>query len=57
VHFIRLTSHDVVRHRLVSEIVDAYAKYDAENAAPTGPRSTTSRRAGGARSDERRAER
>jgi len=55
VHFIRLTSHDVVRHRLVSEIVDAYAKYDAENAAPTGPRSTTSRRAGAARSDERRA--
>jgi len=48
VHFIRLTSHDVVRHRLVSEIVDAYAKYDAENAAPTtGPRSTSPRRRAG----------
>src|SRR5205823_12414081 len=47
VHFIRLTSHDVVRHRLVSEIVDAYAKYDAVNAAPTGPRSTTPRRRAG----------
>ncbi|NED98158.1 PhoH family protein [Phytoactinopolyspora alkaliphila] len=30
VHFCRLSSHDVVRHRLVSEIVDAYAKFDAE---------------------------
>src|SRR5207237_5060158 len=38
VHFSRLTSADVVRHRLVSEIVDAYAKYDAENASQAGPR-------------------
>jgi phosphate starvation-inducible protein PhoH and related proteins len=29
VHFCRLTSQDVVRHRLVSEIVDAYARWDA----------------------------
>jgi phosphate starvation-inducible protein PhoH and related proteins len=29
VHFAELTSADVVRHRLVSEIVDAYARYDA----------------------------
>ncbi len=29
VHFTELTSQDVVRHRLVSEIVDAYARYDA----------------------------
>jgi phosphate starvation-inducible PhoH-like protein len=29
VHFCRLTSHDVVRHKLVSDIVDAYARYDA----------------------------
>jgi phosphate starvation-inducible PhoH-like protein len=36
VHFCRLTSQDVVRHRLVSEIVDAYAKWDAETA--DGPR-------------------
>ena len=26
IHFAELTSADVVRHRLVSEIVDAYAK-------------------------------
>jgi phosphate starvation-inducible PhoH-like protein len=29
VHFSRLSSHDVVRHRLVSSIVDAYERYDA----------------------------
>src|ERR687885_432935 len=29
VHFSQLTSTDVVRHRLVSEIVDAYSRYDA----------------------------
>ncbi len=33
VYFCRLTSHDVVRHRLVADIVDAYARYDAERAA------------------------
>jgi phosphate starvation-inducible PhoH-like protein len=31
IHFARLTSHDVVRHRLVGKIVDAYEKYDATN--------------------------
>ncbi|MEU2182864.1 PhoH family protein [Streptomyces thermolilacinus] len=31
VHFSRLTSHDVVRHKLVGRIVDAYEKYDAGN--------------------------
>ena len=31
VHFAELTSNDVVRHRLVSEIVDAYARFDAMN--------------------------
>jgi phosphate starvation-inducible PhoH-like protein len=30
VHFSTLTSHDVVRHRLVSAIVDAYGRFDAE---------------------------
>jgi phosphate starvation-inducible PhoH-like protein len=30
VHFAELSSADVVRHRLVGEIVDAYARYDAE---------------------------
>ncbi|WP_414711157.1 PhoH family protein [Pseudonocardia sp.] len=29
VHFSQLTSTDVVRHRLVSDIVDAYARWDA----------------------------
>jgi phosphate starvation-inducible PhoH-like protein len=29
VHFSRLTSNDVVRHRLVSDIVDAYGRWDA----------------------------
>lgn len=32
IHFCRLTSTDVVRHKLVSDIVDAYARYDAERA-------------------------
>jgi len=36
VHFAELTSTDVVRHRLVGDIVDAYARYDAQvvHAAP-----------------------
>ncbi|HTK63334.1 MAG TPA: PhoH family protein [Pseudonocardia sp.] len=29
VHFAQLTSTDVVRHRLVADIVDAYSRYDA----------------------------
>jgi phosphate starvation-inducible PhoH-like protein len=33
VHFTVLGSADVVRHKLVSEIVDAYARFDAENTA------------------------
>jgi phosphate starvation-inducible PhoH-like protein len=41
VQFCRLTSSDVVRHRLVSDIVDAYARYDAHTAvagpAPSRP--------------------
>jgi phosphate starvation-inducible PhoH-like protein len=36
IHFSRLTSHDVVRHRLVGKIVDAYERYDAAN--PGEPR-------------------
>jgi phosphate starvation-inducible PhoH-like protein len=32
VAFCRLTSHDVVRHKLVGRIVDAYEKYDAKRA-------------------------
>ena len=33
VHFARLTSTDVVRHRLVSEIVEAYGRWDASRPA------------------------
>ncbi|MEU5860497.1 MULTISPECIES: PhoH family protein [unclassified Nonomuraea] len=32
IHFARLSSADVVRHKLVSEIVDAYGRYDATQA-------------------------
>ena len=45
VHFAMLTSADVVRHRLVGEIVDAYSRWDADQqslaaarAAAAGPR-------------------
>ena len=30
IHFAELTSDDVVRHRLVGQIVDAYGRYDAQ---------------------------
>ncbi len=33
VYFSRLTSHDVVRHKLVADIVDAYERYDVKQAA------------------------
>src|SRR3954454_19490105 len=48
VYFCRLTSSDVVRHRLVSDIVDAYAKYDAETQVTAGPQPANNprRRAG-----------
>ena len=36
VHFTTLTSADVVRHRLVGDIVDAYEKWDAAN-TPAAP--------------------
>lgn len=39
VHFTQLTSRDVVRHRLVSDIVDAYHRFDGEQAKrPPPPR-------------------
>lgn len=34
VEFCRLTSTDVVRHRLVSDIIDAYARWDVSTARP-----------------------
>ena len=43
VTFCRLTSSDVVRHRLVGRIVDAYAVYDAEQAAAAAEHSTSRR--------------
>jgi phosphate starvation-inducible PhoH-like protein len=35
VEFCRLTSSDVVRHRLVSDIIDAYARWDVAAGAPS----------------------
>ncbi|MFD2420000.1 PhoH family protein [Amycolatopsis pigmentata] len=35
-HFATLTSHDVVRHRLVGDIVDAYEKWQAVQDSATG---------------------
>ncbi|HEX3813364.1 MAG TPA: PhoH family protein [Mycobacteriales bacterium] len=37
VHFATLTSQDVVRHRLVGDIVDAYARWDETQAGSEGP--------------------
>ena len=34
IHFSLLTSVDVVRHKLVSDIVDAYSKWDESQNAP-----------------------
>src|ERR1700709_798972 len=34
VHFAQLTSTDVVRHRLVADIVDAYSRWDADTQQP-----------------------
>ncbi len=52
VHFSTLTSNDVVRHRLVGDIVDAYARWDAEQAGQqaTGPHRTGPQRSGPQRS-------
>jgi phosphate starvation-inducible PhoH-like protein len=52
VYFSRLTSHDVVRHKLVADIVDAYERYDAAQEARGGTQRITGsrpRRAGGSR--------
>jgi phosphate starvation-inducible protein PhoH and related proteins len=43
VRFINLTSHDVVRHRLVGEIVDAYARYDAQTLPASAQRANPRR--------------
>ena len=46
VHFSTLTSADVVRHRLVGEIVDAYERWDEEQQAEQVPHNLHPRRAG-----------
>jgi phosphate starvation-inducible protein PhoH and related proteins len=54
VHFAQLSSADVVRHRLVSRIVDAYEQYDAEEQT-RGPVRGQASRGPGRRDDSRRS--
>ena len=53
IHFSRLTSTDVVRHRLVGQIVDAYGRYDAarqeEQERPFPPTANRAQRRAGPR--------
>jgi len=53
VHFCRLASQDVVRHRLVSDIVDAYGRWDESQAGET----RQGRGAGGSGGPSRRGRR
>src|SRR5690242_18231908 len=46
IHFAELTSHDVVRHRLVSAIVDAYDRTDARDRKRAARRASDSGQAG-----------
>ena len=55
VHFATLTSNDVVRHKLVGRIVDAYAQYDAEVERARGPQRPQTPRSAGRRDDVRRS--
>ncbi|WP_238019146.1 PhoH family protein [Dactylosporangium sp. AC04546] len=54
VHFAMLGSADVVRHRLVSEIVDAYARWDEAQEAEQPVRAVPDRAAQGGRHGRRR---
>jgi len=56
VHFAELSSSDVVRHRLVAEIVDAYARYDdaREQESTQSVRAVPGRAASGGRAGRRR---
>jgi phosphate starvation-inducible protein PhoH and related proteins len=45
IHFARLTSTDVVRHKLVGKIVDAYERYDAKGGQPGREHGPEQRRA------------
>ncbi|GAA2458482.1 PhoH family protein [Actinomadura vinacea] len=51
IHFCRLSSHDVVRHKLVTDIVDAYSRYDASRDADVP---AIKQGAGGARGSSRK---
>ncbi|MDI9929902.1 PhoH family protein [Rhodococcus sp. IEGM 1354] len=51
IHFAQLTSSDVVRHRLVSEIVDAYERFESASEGVIANRAQ--RRTGGPRSARR----
>ncbi len=53
IHFSRLTSADVVRHRLVGDIVDAYTRWD-EAQQPAGPVQLPGSRAAHGRAGRRR---
>ena len=53
VHFTELTAQDVVRHRLVGAIVDAYGQWDARQGHKTGERRPTSERRTGRRHERR----
>ena len=54
VHFAQLSSSDVVRHRLVSDIVDAYARWDAEQQQSQSVHPVAGRAASGGRGGRRR---
>jgi phosphate starvation-inducible PhoH-like protein len=56
VHFAQLTSNDVVRHRLVGDIIDAYARWDAQREAQQnqGVHAVSGRAASGGRAGRRR---
>ncbi len=54
VHFSQLTSADVVRHRLVGDIVDAYAKWDAAQQQPAVPTPLPGNRTAHGRTGRRR---
>ncbi|ROS73666.1 PhoH family protein [Cellulomonas sp. PhB143] len=55
VEFCRLTSSDVVRHRLVSDIIDAYARWDVVRAQPGPSRGAARGGSSGRRSGEAEA--
>jgi phosphate starvation-inducible PhoH-like protein len=44
IHFCHLNSHDVVRHRLVTDIVDAYSRYDARSVPDIKPGGSSRKR-------------